>query len=128
MSDLRKTDERARFEETTVVISGAATTGDYLGDTTNGVGVEVGAGAVVAAVMNVQTADATGLGVTIHNVTRGTSESVTFAAATHDKVTTSLYFGEGDELAFEITAVDGTTPAADGQVTLVQEIEAAPMN
>lgn len=128
MTDLAKSDQRDRFEERTVVISGAASAADYLGDTANGEGVAVGEGAVVEAHIHTQTADASGVEATVHNVTRGTSASVAFASANFDTQSLDLYFGSGDEVAFEITAVDGTTPAADGQVTLVQEIEPAPMN
>lgn len=128
MTDLAKTDRRGRFREATVVVSGTASTGDYLGDTTNGEGVTVGNGAVARAYIHTQTADATGVSITVHNVTAGTSQAVTFASATFDTQGVDLHFDEGDELAVEITAVDGTTPAADGQITLVQEIEPAPMN
>lgn len=127
MSDLKETLEQGRFRTFGVFLAGNASTGDYLGDSTNDEGVPLGAGEVESVSLTSQTADATGLEVTVHNVTRGTSEVVTFASSTYDQQDVDLHFGEGDEVAVEVTAVDGTTPAADTQLTFSHEVSLAPM-
>lgn len=127
MVDLKKSIEHLGLNGVTAVVSGAAEARDYLGDTTNNEGVPMGRGRVVSVSANLGTADAAGLGVTVHNVTDGTSEDLTIDG-TYDQVDTDLYFSDGDELALEVTAVDGTTPGADGHITVHHRPDLSPMN
>lgn len=127
MTDLKKSLERGRRRTYTVVISGNADTTDYLGDTTADSGIPINEGSIVEADINTQTADSAGLEAAVHNETAGTSGIVSFTASGFDSQSLDLFFAEGDELAFEVTA-SGATPAADGQITLVQEVDLSPMN
>lgn len=112
---------RLRFNGLTIPLF-APSDGDFLlGDADNGAVVPQGETVSIH-----QHADSVsdGLSLTVHNVTRGTSATVDFNAETYDNQEVEVYFGQGDELAIEVS---GTTDAADGYLLVEHETGSKPL-
>lgn len=107
--------------EFSYTLHGTLAAGDYLGDTAAGTGLSMPDCTVTGVHYNAGTASGAGTDVTVHNVTQGTT-AVFSPDAGAESVDVALAFNAGDELAIEVTAVDGTTAGSD--VSLVVDYEA----
>lgn len=104
----------------TYALMGTLATGDYLGDTSAETGVGLPAGTLEAIDYNAGTQSGSGTEITVHNVTAGTSVTAT-PDGSSKPVDVTLPFDAGDELAIEVTSVDGTTAGANVQLALDYE-------
>lgn len=114
---------RLRFNGLTVPLFSPANGDFLLGSASSGV--TVPQGEVVSAHQHAGSVT-DGLDLTIHNVTRGTSITVAFGANTYEEAEPdpTLYFGEGDELAVEVS---GSTDASNGYLLLEHETAHKPL-
>lgn len=119
-TDIGDTLEARRFDSFSYTIGGTLAAGDVLGDTTNGVGLPLPASFAGTLHYNAGTASGTGTDIVVHNLTQGTSATFTPGSAS-GTAAVDLDFDEGDELAIEVAAVDGTTAGAN--VGLALELE-----
>jgi hypothetical protein len=101
----------------TYALMGTLSAGDYLGDTSAETGLSLPAGMLEAIHYNAGTESGSGTEITVHNVTAGTSVTLT-PDGSANSVDVTLPFDSGDELALEVTSVDGTTAGANVQLAL----------
>lgn len=118
--DKGKTLDSWQHAAVSYALLGTLAAGDYLGDTANSTGLSLPAGSIEQVHYNAATASGSGTDITLHNVTQGTS--ATFSPSNSaGSADVSLTFRAADELAIEVTAVDGTTAGADVQLALDYE-------
>lgn len=119
-TDIGDTFQARRFDGFTWVVHGALAAGDVLGDTTAEEGRPLPAGRVTGVDYHLGTADDGNTEITVHNVTAGTSGTLTLSTnAVDEDEGLDLKFSEGDELALEVTNTN--TPGSD--LTLALRVE-----
>lgn len=128
MSDLLKSVERlSKYFQHTVTLAGTLAAQDYLGDTSADEGVPQPQGTIEQVHVTLGSADDGNTTIVLENETTGDTHTTTLESDNYTADSSaSLYFSEGDELSISVGNVN--TPGSDAAVTLVHDVDTAPMN